>query len=143
MTSVAGGNQWIQFDFPNYRTAARFSIVASADQPAGCIKNGFIKGFNGEEWVILKEIKDQVGWTANEVRNFDVDIFEECMQFKLEITDIETPTLNAQIAQFEIYLLSGLFISKRSERLLFKPFASATLFIFIYSFLFMVVTHYL
>lgn len=49
LASVAGGNQWIQFDFPNYRTAARFSIVASADQPAGCVKNGFIKGFNGEE----------------------------------------------------------------------------------------------
>ena len=110
LASVAGGNQWIQFDFPNYRTAARFSIVASADQPAGCVKNGFIKGFNGEEWVILKEIKDQVGWAANEVRNFDVDIFEECMQFKLEITDIETPTLNAQIAQFEMFELAHCFV---------------------------------
>ncbi len=110
LASVAGGNQWLQFDFPNYRRAARFTIIASADQPAGCIKNGFIKGFNGEEWIVLKEIKNQVGWYANEVRNFDVDIFEECTKFKLEITEIENPAINAQLAQFEIYELAHCFV---------------------------------
>lgn len=43
---------------------------------------------------------------------------------------------------FEIYLLSFLFSSKRSERVLFNPFASATSFIFIYI-LFMAQQHYL
>lgn len=110
LASVAGGNQWLQFDFPNYRRAARFTIIASVDQPAGCIKNGFIKGFNGEEWIVLKEIKNQVGWYANEVRNFEVDVFEECSKFKLEITEIENPAINAQLAQFEIYELAHCFV---------------------------------
>jgi hypothetical protein len=110
LASVAGGNQWIQFDFPNYRRAARFRIIASPDQPSGCIKNGFIKGFNGEEWVILKEIEGQIGWQPNEIRNFDVDKFEECSKFKLEITDIENPAINAQVAQIEMYELAHCFV---------------------------------
>jgi len=110
LASVTGGNQWLQFDFPNYRTAARFTIIASSDQPQGCIKNGFIKGFNGEEWIVLAEINNQTGWTSNEVRHFDAEVFEACTQFKLEITDIETSSVNAQIAQFEIYELAHCFV---------------------------------
>lgn len=110
VANVVGGNQWLQIDFPNYRKAARFTIIASHDEPLGNIKNGFIKGFNGEEWVVLKEIKNQTGWTANEVRYFDADVIVECKQFRLEITEIEKETLRAQVAEFQIHELANCFV---------------------------------
>lgn len=110
MANVVGGNQWLQFDFPNYRKAARFTIIASHDDPAGSIINGFIKGFNGEEWVVLKEIKNQKSWTANEVRHFDADTIESCNKFKLEIIDIQNPATRAQVSEFQIYEIADCFV---------------------------------
>ncbi len=110
IANVVGGNQWLQIDFPNYRKAARFTIVASHDDPAGSVKNGFIKGFNGEEWIILKKIHNEVNWTANEVRHFDADIIEECNKFKLEITEIQDAAKRAQVAEFEIHEITNCFV---------------------------------
>ena len=110
IANVVGGNQWLQFDFPNYRKIARFTIVASHDDPGGSIKNGYIKGFNGEEWIVLKEITDQTGWVANEVRNFDADVIEDCMQFKLEITEIQNMATRAQVAEFQMYEVADCFV---------------------------------
>lgn len=110
VASVAGGNQWLQIEFPNYRKAARFTIAASSDEPGGSVKTGFIKGFNGEEWVVLKEIKDEINWTANEVRHFDADIIDDCNQFKLEITEVQDAAKNAQVAEFQIYELANCFV---------------------------------
>lgn len=110
IANVVGGNQWIQIDFPNYRKAARFTIIASHDDPGGSVSNGFIKGFNGEEWVVLKEIKDETNWTANEVRHFDADIIEDCIKFKLEITDIQDPAKRAQVAEFQIHEVANCFV---------------------------------
>lgn len=109
VASVVGGNQWLQIDFPNYRKAARFTIIAS-EEPGGAVKNGFIKGFNGEEWVVLKEIRNQTSWTANQVRHFDADIIENCNKFKLEITEIQNPAALAQIAEFQIYEVANCFV---------------------------------
>lgn len=110
IANVVGGNQWLQIDFPNYRKAARFTIIASHDDPGGSIKEGFIKGFNGEEWIVLKEIHNQIGWTGNEVRHFDADIIENCSKFKLEITEIQNPATRAQVAEFQIYELANCFV---------------------------------
>lgn len=110
VANVVGGNQWLQVNFPNYRKAARFTIIASHDDPGGSVKNGFIKGYNGEEWIILKEIHNETGWTANEVRHFDADIIENCNQFKLEITEIQNPATRAQVAEFEIYEITNCFV---------------------------------
>lgn len=108
--SVVGNNQWLQIDFPNYRKAARFSITASADVPTGCIKKGYIKGFNGEEWIILKEVETQTGWLANQERFFDVDVIASCSKFKLEILEIENPAVQAQLAEFQVYELACCFV---------------------------------
>lgn len=110
VASVVGNNQWLQIDFPNFRKAARFSITASVDVPKGSIKNGYIKGFNGEEWVILKEISNEIGWKANEERFFDADLIDDCNKFKLEMVEIENPAVQAQIAEFQIYELSHCFV---------------------------------
>lgn len=110
IANVAGGNQWLQIEFPNYRKAARFTIVASHDDAGGSVKNGFIKGFNGEEWVVLKEIKNQIDWKVNEVRHFDADIIEDCNQFKLEITDIQDSAKLAQVAEFQIHEIANCFV---------------------------------
>lgn len=107
--SVAGGNQWLQMNYPNYRKAARIAIVAS-EVPGGCIKNGFIKGYDGEEWLVLKEISGQTGWTAQQIRFFDLDLIKNCSKFKIEITDIETATASAQIAQIYIYEVADCFV---------------------------------
>lgn len=113
--SVAGGNQWLSIAFPNYRTAARFSITPSSVEPLSCVKNGYIKGFNGEEWVVLKEITDVSDWVANEVKHFDADLLTPCNEFKLEITDIVTSTLFAQVAQFQIYELANCFVIPENQ----------------------------
>lgn len=110
IANIVGGNQWLQIDFPNYRKIARFSIVASHDDPGGSIKSGYIKGFNGEEWVVLKEITNQTGWVANEVRNFDADVIEDCIKFKLEITEIQNPATRAQVAEFQLYEVADCFV---------------------------------
>lgn len=110
MASVVGGNQYLLFKFPNFRKAARFAITASADGAAGCVKNGKIKGYNGEEWVTLATITDQIGWTANEVRCFDSDVICDCNQFKLEIETIENMALNAQLAQIEIFEVAYCYV---------------------------------
>lgn len=110
IANIVGGNQWIQIDFPNFRKAARFTIIASHDDPGGSVVNGFIKGYNGEEWVVLKEIKNETNWTANEVRHFDADVIESCNKFKLEITDIQNMATRAQVAQFEIYEVANCFV---------------------------------
>ena len=110
IANVAGGNQWLQIDFPNYRKAARFTIIASHDDPGGSIKEGYIKGYNGEEWIVLKEIHNEIGWTANEVRHFDVDIIENCNKFKLEITELQDQAKRAQVAEFQIYEVANCFV---------------------------------
>ena len=110
MASVPGGNQWLQIELPNYRNIARFSIVASYDDPLGCIKNGFIKGFNGEEWIVLKEIKDEPAWVANEIRYYDVDILEPCNQFKLEITENQKSANHCQISEFRLFEVADCFV---------------------------------
>lgn len=115
IANIVGGNQWLQIDFPNYRKAARFTIIASHDDPGGTIKNGFIKGFNGEEWIVLKEIQEEVGWVANEVRHFDADIIESCNQFKLEITDIQDAAKRAQVAEFQIYEIADCFVIPQNK----------------------------
>src|SRR5574344_2851899 len=88
MASVVGGNQWLQIEFPNQRVAARFGITASADTPTGCINTGYIKGFNGEEWIVLATIPAQAAWGGNTVRYFDAVDFTPCSKFKLEIETI-------------------------------------------------------
>lgn len=110
IANVVGGNQWLQIEFPNYRKAARFSIVSPSDSADGCIKNGYIKGFNGEEWVVLKEIIDEPLWKINEVRHYDADIIENCIQFKLEITEIQNMAARAQVAEFRIFEIADCFV---------------------------------
>lgn len=110
VASVAGGNQWLQMTFPNKRQIARFVIVASSDTPTGCIKDGFIKGFDGEEWIILKEIKNETGWKASEARIFDLDTIIGCTQFKIEITNIESAAVQAQISQIYVYEVADCFV---------------------------------
>lgn len=110
IANVVGGNQWLQIDFPNYRKAARFTIIASHDDPGGSIKEGFIKGFDGEEWIVLKEIHNEIGWTANEVRHFDADIIENCNKFKLEIIEIQDAAKRAQVAEFQIHEVTNCFV---------------------------------
>ena len=110
MANIVGANQWLQIKFPNYRKAARFTIIGSHDDIGGGIKNAFIKGFNGEEWVVLKEIKDEPAWALNEVRHYDADIIEECNEFKLEITEIQNMGVRAQISQFIINEVSDCFV---------------------------------
>ena len=118
--AVVGGNQWLQMNYPNFRKAARISIVAS-DVPTGCIRNGFIKGFNGEEWIVLKEISGQIGWTLHEVRHFDLDVIKDCSRFRIEITDIENPALSAQIAQVYIYELADCFVIPENKFFSYNP----------------------
>lgn len=110
IANVVGGNQWLQIDFPNYRKAARFTIIASHDDPGGSVKEGFIKGFDGEEWIVLKEIHNEIGWTANEVRHFDADVIENCNKFKLEITEIQDAAKRAQVAEFQIHEVANCFV---------------------------------
>lgn len=110
VANVVGGNQWLQIDFPNYRKVARFTIIASHDDPGGSVTEGCIKGFNGEEWIVLKKIHNETGWTANEVRHFDADIIENCSKFKLEIIEIQNPAIRAQIAEFQIHELANCFL---------------------------------
>lgn len=110
VANVVGGNQWIQIDFPNFRKVARFTIVSTHDDAGGSVRNGCIKGFNGEEWVVLKEIKEELNWGVNEVRHFDVDVIENCNKFRLEIEEIQNPATRAQIANFEIHELANCFV---------------------------------
>ena len=110
VANVVGGNQWLQIDFPNYRKIARFTIVASHDDPGGSVKKGYIKGFNGEEWIVLKEINEETDWIANEVRHFDADVIEECIQFKLEITEIQNMATRAQVAEFQMHEVADCFV---------------------------------
>ena len=110
IANVVGGNQWLQIDFPNYRKAARFTIIASHDDPGGSVKEGFIKGFDGEEWIVLKEIHNEIGWTANEVRHFDADVIENCNKFKLEIIEIQDAAKRAQVAEFQIHEVTNCFV---------------------------------
>lgn len=110
MANIVGANQWLQIKFPNFRKAARFTIIGSHDDVGGGIKNAFIKGFNGEEWIVLKEIKDEPAWALNEVRHYDADIIEECNEFKLEITEIQNMGVRAQISQFIINEVSDCFV---------------------------------
>lgn len=110
MANIVGANQWLQIKFPNYRKAARFTIIGSHDDIGGGIKNAYIKGFNGEEWIVLKEIKDEPAWALNEVRHYDADIIEECNEFKLEITEIQNMGVRAQISQFIINEVSDCFV---------------------------------
>ena len=115
VASVVGGNQWLQIDFPDYRKVARFSIVASHDDAGGSISNGYIKGFNGEEWIVLKEIVNELGWTANEVRNFDADVIVPCNKFRIEFTEIQNMATRAQVGEFEIYELADCFVVPKNK----------------------------
>jgi len=121
MASVVGGNQWLQIDFPNQRTAARFAITASVDTPTGCIYNGYIKGFDGEKWVVLAEVPAQAAWGANEVRYFDATNFTQCSKFKLEIVNIINGATNAQIAQFEIFELAYCYVIPENTFYKYNP----------------------
>lgn len=120
VANVVGGNQWLQIDFPNYRKAARFTIIASHDDAGGSVKNGFIKGYNGEEWIILKEIHNEIDWTANEVRHFDADVIESCCKFKLEITEIQNSATRAQVAEFQIYEVANCFVIPENKFYLYN-----------------------
>lgn len=115
VASVVGGNQWLQIDFPDYRKVARFSIVASHDDAGGSISNGYIKGFNGEEWIVLKEIVNELGWTANEVRNFDAEVIVPCNKFRIEFTEIQNMATRAQVGEFEIYELADCFVVPKNK----------------------------
>jgi len=117
---VVGNNQWLQFDFPTFRKMARFGITASIDGPTGCVKNGYIKGFNGTEWIILAKITNQTGWTANQVRYFDAEAIENCSKFQLEITELENPGLNAQVARFEMFELAYCFVIPENKFYLYN-----------------------
>jgi hypothetical protein len=110
VANIVGNNQWLQIDFPNFRKAARFAIVSTSDDVGGAIKKGYIKGFTGEEWVVLKEIQDEPTWTANEIRYYDVDIIENCIKFKLEFEEIQNTATRAQIADFRIYEIANCFV---------------------------------
>lgn len=115
IANVVGGNQWLQIDFPDFRNVARFSIVASHDDAGGSISNGYIKGFNGEEWIVLKEIVNELGWTNNEVRHFDADVIVPCSKFRLEFTEIQNMATRAQIGEFEIYELADCFVVPKNK----------------------------
>lgn len=109
LAPVIGGNQYLQIDFPNKRTAARFGIKAS-ETPGQTVKNGFIKGWDGASWRILSTITNQINWIPYEIRYFDVQAFYECSKFKLEITDINNMADNASASEFEIYELAHCFV---------------------------------
>ncbi len=115
VANVVGGNQWLQIDFPDFRKVARFSIVASHDDAGGAISNGYIKGFNGEEWVVLKEIVNELDWTVNEVRNFDADVIVPCNKFRIEFTEIQNMATRAQIGEFEIYEVADCFVVPKNK----------------------------
>lgn len=121
MASVVGGNQWLQIDFPNPRIAARFGITASADTPTGCISNGYIKGFDGEKWIVLLEIPAQAAWGANEVRYFDATNFTPCAKYKLEIVNIMNGSTYAQIAQFEVFELAYCYVIPENTFYKYNP----------------------
>src|SRR5574344_2937858 len=121
MASVVGGNQWLQIDFPNPRIAARFGITASVDAPTGCIYNGYIKGFNGEKWIILAEIPAQAAWGANEVRYYDVTDFTPCSKYKLEMVNIMNGATYAQIAQFEVFELAYCYVIPENTFYKYNP----------------------
>lgn len=109
LAPVTGGNQYLQIDFPNKRTVARFGIKAS-ETPGQTIKNGFIKGWDGTSWRILSTVTNQINWLAYETRYFDVSAFYDCSKFKLEITDINNMADNASIGEFEIYELAHCYV---------------------------------
>lgn len=115
VANVVGGNQWLQIDFPDFRNVARFSIVASHDDAGGSVKNGYIKGFNGEEWIVLKEIVNELDWTVNEVRDFDADVIVPCNKFRIEFTEIQNMATRAQIGEFEIHELADCFIVPKNK----------------------------
>lgn len=115
VANVVGGNQWLQIDFPDFRKVARFSIVSSHDDAGGSISNGYIKGFNGEEWIVLKEIVNELGWTVNEVRNFDADIIVPCNKFRIEFVEIQNMATRAQIGEFEIYEVADCFVVPKNK----------------------------
>jgi len=115
IANVVGGNQWLQIDFPDFRKVARFSIVASHDDAGGSISNGYIKGFNGEEWIVLKEIVNELGWTVNEVRHFDADTIVLCNKFRIEFTEIQNMATRAQIGEFEIYEVADCFVVPKNK----------------------------
>lgn len=121
MASIVGGNQWLQIDFPNERIAARFAITASVDTPSGCIYNGYVKGFDGDKWVVIAEIPAQAAWGANEVRYFDATNFTQCSKFKLEIVNIINGATNAQIAQFEIFELAYCYVIPENTFYKYNP----------------------
>lgn len=121
MASVVGGNQWLQIEFPNQRVAARFGITASADTPTGCINTGYIKGFNGEEWIVLATIPAQAAWGGNTVRYFDAVDFTPCSKFKLEIETIMNGATYAQIAQFEVFELAYCYVIPENRFYKYNP----------------------
>lgn len=121
MASVVGGNQWLQIEFPNSRIAARFGITASVDYLTGCIYNGYIKGFDGEKWIVLLEIPAQAAWGANEVRYFDATNFTPCAKYKLEIVNIMNGAVNAQIAQFEVFELAYCYVIPENTFYKYNP----------------------
>src|SRR5574344_1774116 len=121
MASIVGGNQWLQIDFPNPRIAARFGITASADTPTGCIYNGYIKGFDGEKWIVLLEIPAQAAWGANEVRYFDAVNFTPCSKYKPEMVNIMNGATYAQIAQFEVFELAYCYVVPENTFYKYNP----------------------
>ena len=70
----------------------------------------FSVGVNWEEWIVLKEINEETDWIANEVRHFDADVIEECIQFKLEITEIQNMATRAQVAEFQMHEVADCFV---------------------------------
>lgn len=120
MSSVVGGNQFVQIDFPNKRKAARFAIKAG-DTPNQTVKNGIIKGWDGTDWINLVEISEQTDWIGYETRYFEATAFEECSKFKLEILDINNMAGHAAISEFEIYELGYCYVIPENKFYLYNP----------------------
>lgn len=112
--SVVGNNQFIQINVPRYSKIARFQVTAS-DVPTGCIKNGFIKGWDGIEWKILYTFINEPVWSAYETRFFDATLLADCSKFMLELTEIHNSAVACQICQFDMFAITDCFAISQNQ----------------------------
>lgn len=104
--NVAGNNQYVQIDLPNFIKAARFQITSAFDNGGGCVQTGYIKGWDGEDWRVLYEFTDEKAWGNGETRYFDAVDIIPCSKFKLEIKRIQAIASSAAISSFDIFELA-------------------------------------
>lgn len=73
LSATAAPGEWIRADYA-YRTIIKsFGIMTSWNSPLSTPKDfQFQASNNGTDWVTLKTVTNQTGWTTSEIRYFDV-----------------------------------------------------------------------